>query len=163
MRYTKWDEQQHRYVIKDDVPLMDAIQRLAAMENMENHGKPYYDRLCHLLQSETIRLFDEWDPRTQDYKRDIRRLDTYGVAIQVPRHDKLRKGTPILQGEKPKATKATNLQGNLYTLELLTSFGEESTHGHMPKGLAMIYTRDRIYYARLQPLKGKFKVKEEKP
>lgn len=42
-------------------------------------------RLSHLLESKTISLFDEVDPATGEYKRQIQRLDTYGV------HDKLLK------------------------------------------------------------------------
>lgn len=44
-------------------------------------------RLAHLLKSNTIHLFDEKDPKTQQYKRDIRRLDTYGVDKKVLEHE----------------------------------------------------------------------------
>lgn len=36
-------------------------------------------RLRHLLESETIRMFDEKDPRTHTYKRDISRLDNFNL------------------------------------------------------------------------------------
>lgn len=36
-------------------------------------------RLRHLLESETIRMFDEKDPRTHAYKRDISRLDSFNL------------------------------------------------------------------------------------
>ena len=47
----------------------------------------YEKRLRHLLRSKTIQLFDEWDPQNMDYKRDIRRLDTYGVYYKVLEYD----------------------------------------------------------------------------
>lgn len=36
-------------------------------------------RLRHLLESETIRMFDEKDPITHAYKRDISRLDNFNL------------------------------------------------------------------------------------
>lgn len=36
-------------------------------------------RLRHLMESETIRMFDEKDPRTHAYKRDISRLDNFNL------------------------------------------------------------------------------------
>lgn len=36
-------------------------------------------RLQHLLQSETVRMYDEIDPRTREYMRDIRQLDASSV------------------------------------------------------------------------------------
>lgn len=48
----------------------------------------YENRLRHLLRSKTIQLFDEWDPQKKDYKRDIRRLDTYGIDKKVLEHDR---------------------------------------------------------------------------
>jgi hypothetical protein len=50
----------------------------------------YEKRLRHLLRSKTIQLFDEWDPQAEDYKRDIRRLDTYGVDKKVLEYDRQR-------------------------------------------------------------------------
>lgn len=50
----------------------------------------YEKRLRHLLRSKTIQLFDEWDPQKEDYKRDIRRLDTYGVDKKVLEYDRQR-------------------------------------------------------------------------
>ena len=38
-------------------------------------------RLQHLLQSETVRMYDEIDPRTREYMRDIRNLDTNFVTV----------------------------------------------------------------------------------
>lgn len=52
------------------------------------------ERLRHLLQSKTISLFDEVDPRTQKHRRDIRKLDTYGVDLSVLANERRRWHTP---------------------------------------------------------------------
>lgn len=45
-------------------------------------------RLAHLLESETIRMFDEVDPKTGRYARNIKRLDTYGVQYKLRAHER---------------------------------------------------------------------------
>lgn len=44
---------------------------------------PIIKRLRHLLESEYIRSFDEVDPSTQEYKRDIREADKGRVAPET--------------------------------------------------------------------------------
>lgn len=39
-------------------------------------------RLQHLLQSETVRMYDEIDPRTREYRRDIRQLDAVAGSTE---------------------------------------------------------------------------------
>lgn len=41
-------------------------------------------RLRHLLKSETVRRFDEYDQHTGTYARDIRDLDAYCASIKFP-------------------------------------------------------------------------------
>ena len=41
-------------------------------------------RFRHLLESDAVRLYDEVDPRTKEYKRDIRELDTI-IGIDLAR------------------------------------------------------------------------------
>ena len=56
-------------------------------------------RLQHLLQSETVRMYDEIDPRTREYRRDIRQLDASGVpaANWIPVAERLpEEDTPVL-------------------------------------------------------------------
>lgn len=57
-------------------------------EQLEEHIERLERRLKHLLQSKTIQLFDEVDPRTGDYKRNIKRLDTYGVHYKVMEYER---------------------------------------------------------------------------
>jgi hypothetical protein len=45
-------------------------------------------RLEHLLRSRTIQLFDEVAIRTGEYKRDIRRLDTYGLHYKIKEYER---------------------------------------------------------------------------
>lgn len=44
------------------------------------------NRLAHLLQSKTIQLFDQVDD-LGNYKRDIKKLDTYGVHYKVKEYE----------------------------------------------------------------------------
>ena len=46
-----------------------------ATSELTVESDPIIKRLRHLLESEYIRSFDEVDPRTQEYKRDIREAD----------------------------------------------------------------------------------------
>lgn len=55
---------------------------------MRHENERLRKRLQHLLQSETIRLFDEVIPGTGEYKRDIRRLDTYGLKYKLLQAEK---------------------------------------------------------------------------
>lgn len=59
----------------------EVIDRLAELENQrETDVKTigaYEDRLRHLLRSKAVRLFDEYDPKTGTYARNIKRLDDY--------------------------------------------------------------------------------------
>jgi hypothetical protein len=50
---------------------------------LEKRAEEMESRLEHLLQSKTIQLFDEVRPQTGEYRRDIRRLDTYGVHYKM--------------------------------------------------------------------------------
>lgn len=64
-------------------------------------------RLEHLLTSKTISLFDEKDPQTGEYLREIWRLDSYGTHQRIREHEALYgipgKRAPI--GKKVKHTK----------------------------------------------------------
>lgn len=93
----------------------EAIDRLAELENQKETDRKtiaeYEDRLRHLLRSKTIQLFDEYDPKTGTYKRDIRRLDTYGVNYKILEYEKQnRRATP------PPPPKPT-FDGNLVIME----------------------------------------------
>lgn len=48
-------------------------------------------RFRHLLESDIIRLYDEVDPRTKEYKRDINELDNiiYSIVATYPRSEKM--------------------------------------------------------------------------
>ena len=48
-------------------------------------------RFRHLLESEIIRLYDEVDPRTGEYKRDIKELDNiiFKINNTYPRSKKI--------------------------------------------------------------------------
>lgn len=55
----------------------------AASELIVDEVDPLIKRLRHLLESEYIRSFDEVDPRTQEYKRDIREADKGRAAPET--------------------------------------------------------------------------------
>ncbi len=51
------------------------------------------------MQSETVRMYDEKDPRTREYRRDIRQLDASGVPATnwIPVAERLpEENTPVL-------------------------------------------------------------------
>lgn len=60
---------------------------LRAENEALRHDSHLHDaRLRHLLQSETIQLFDERD-RSGNYVRSIKSLDTYGVHYKLRKHE----------------------------------------------------------------------------
>lgn len=64
-----------------DVMLAERNSLLAENEKLRAENHALEGRLRHLLQSETIRLFDEMGGRF--YKRDIALLDDYGVHRRI--------------------------------------------------------------------------------
>lgn len=48
---------------------------VTALENSRNEQGLLLKRFRHLLESDTIALYDEVDPRTKKYRRDIKELD----------------------------------------------------------------------------------------
>lgn len=63
--------------------LNDAIQKAPTVDAVPRHD---YDALMkrfrHLLESDFIRSFDEYDPKTGTYKRDISEADTMARVIR---------------------------------------------------------------------------------
>lgn len=59
------------------------LEYLKKYSELEKWADALEKRLRHLLTSETVRLFDEVEPKTGHYKRNIRRLDTYGVHYKI--------------------------------------------------------------------------------
>lgn len=49
---------------------------ITAYENVIRENVTLVKRLQHLLKSETVALYDEVDPRTREYRRDIKELDS---------------------------------------------------------------------------------------
>lgn len=64
-----------KIAIKKSVP--------TAASELTVESDPIIKRLRHLLESEYIRSFDEIDPRTQEYKRDIREADKGRAAPET--------------------------------------------------------------------------------
>lgn len=64
-----------KIAIKKSVP--------TAASELTVESDPIIKRLRHLLESEYIRSFDEVDPRTQEYKRDIREADKGRAAPET--------------------------------------------------------------------------------
>lgn len=60
-------------------------------------------RLRHLLKSKTIRLFDEVDPNTGEYKRNIRRLDTYGVNYKILEYERTNREASLIDAHQKGA------------------------------------------------------------
>ena len=56
--------------------------------SIQEENRALRARLQHLLRSETIRLFDQKDPTTGQYVRDIIRLDTYGVQYRLREYER---------------------------------------------------------------------------
>lgn len=54
-----------------------------SIEELEYEKACISKRLSHLLESNTIKSFDEVDPRTQEYKRDIREADKGRAAPET--------------------------------------------------------------------------------
>lgn len=69
-------------------PLDQLIQKYEAAER---EGAALRERLRHLLTSKTVQMFDEKDPHTGEYVRDIRRLDTYGLPYKLREYERSRK------------------------------------------------------------------------
>ncbi len=70
---------------------------------MRQENERLRKRLNHLLQSETIKLFNETIPGTGEYKRDIRRLDTYGLKYKLLQAEK--EGRAMDQYNEPRQAK----------------------------------------------------------
>jgi hypothetical protein len=64
------------------------LRQLEKYAHVEEENQKLLARLRHLLQSETVRLFDEVNPRTQKYMRNIRRLDTYGLQYKILEYER---------------------------------------------------------------------------
>lgn len=54
---------------------IDVIESDDYVQRLEQENKILCHRLQHLLRSDYIRSFDEKDPRSQQYKRDIKEAD----------------------------------------------------------------------------------------
>lgn len=68
----------------------EQVQHLRAIvDDLAKERNALLSRLRRLLQSETIRLFDEKDGRGY-YVRDIKRLDIYGIHKKIREHEKVR-------------------------------------------------------------------------
>lgn len=48
---------------------------ITAYENQRKENEVLLKRFRHLLESDVIRLYDEVDPRTKKYKRNVKDLD----------------------------------------------------------------------------------------
>ena len=59
----------------EDAPTADTV-KVEQHNKLAEENEALRRRLQHLLQSETVRMYDEIDPRTRKYQRDIRQLDT---------------------------------------------------------------------------------------
>lgn len=69
---------------------MSALKDLAR-DDLEKEVEALFKRLQHLLQSKTVQMFDEKNPRTGEYVRDIRRLDTYGLPYKLREYERSHK------------------------------------------------------------------------
>ena len=78
-----------------------------SMEELKAEIASLEARLKHLLTSKTISLFDEKDPRTGEYLREIWRLDSYGTHQRIREHEFLygMPGKRAPMGKKVKHTK----------------------------------------------------------
>lgn len=73
------------YIDEDTIERIKiAIKKVpTAYSELTVESDPIIKRLRHLLESEYIRSFDEVDPRTQEYKRDIREADKGRVSPET--------------------------------------------------------------------------------
>ena len=78
-----------------------------SMEELKAEIASLEARLKHLLTSKTISLFDEKDPQTGEYLREIWRLDSYGTHQRIREHESLYgiPGKRAPMGKKVKHTK----------------------------------------------------------
>ena len=64
----------------EDAPTADTV-KVEQHNKLAEENEVLRRRLQHLLQSETVRMYDEIDPATREYMRDIRNLDTNFVTV----------------------------------------------------------------------------------
>jgi hypothetical protein len=55
--------------------LLMACDALELIDRIRTENEALTKRLRHLLKSDTIRKYDEYDPKTHTYKRDISKFD----------------------------------------------------------------------------------------
>lgn len=66
--------------------LNDAIQKAPTVDAVpRDEHESLLKRFRHLLESDFIRSFDEYDPKTGTYKRDISEADTVAYVIRCGR------------------------------------------------------------------------------
>lgn len=58
---------------------------ITAYENQRKENEVLLRRFRHLLESDTIALYDEVDPRTKEYMRDIKELDESVIILRIPK------------------------------------------------------------------------------
>lgn len=85
---------------------------------LEQYAADLEKRLEHLLQSQTIQLFDEIRPSTGEYRRDIRRLDTYGLVYKLQEYE--RTGRVAYNSVKVVQVRTRNLGKAVRALNRLT-------------------------------------------
>ena len=95
---------------------------------LEQYAADLEKRLEHLLQSETIQLFDEIHPATGEYRRDIRRLDTYGLVYKLQEYE--RTGRVAYNSVKVVQVRTRNLGKTVRALNRLTKASKEAREAY---------------------------------
>jgi hypothetical protein len=81
-------------------------------------------RLEHLLQSRTIQLFDEVSVRTGEYRRNISRLDTYGLYYKIREYERTGRVPP--NAAKVVQVRTQDVVKTVKALERLTTAIKEA-------------------------------------
>ena len=72
---TIWDRCQHTVEVYGALKYLQALAEIPVEKHQKNDTERLERRLKHLLQSDFIRSFDEVNPHTKEYKRDIKEAD----------------------------------------------------------------------------------------
>jgi hypothetical protein len=116
----------------------------AENEALRNDSHILEGRLRHLLQSATVRLFDEKD-LSGDYVKDIKRLDTYGVHYKMREYEA--NGGPKNAKEREAQKRQCFQEGDVLTgpNRTLISFPNgNSIKVKNPDGSYYLITRDGL-------------------